>query len=244
MTIPYTYLIGWSSHRKFYYGVRYRAGCSPSDLWITYFTSSRTVARLRVKWGEPDVIQVRRIFKSPRSAYLWETKVLRRITISKPHWLNHTTNQNRPPTLCPGAVLGRPQSVEHKQAISKALKGRRRSPTHNLNHASSVAARSEETKQLMISRMKSAHANRDPEAQAARSNRIRQRRQGSTASEQTRKKMSLSRSGRVQSPETIARRQATKALKAFTIQSWGAPNILGPVFGLHWLRVWHDQCPS
>lgn len=29
----YTYLIGWSSHNKFYYGVRYAKGSNPNELW-------------------------------------------------------------------------------------------------------------------------------------------------------------------------------------------------------------------
>ena len=41
--IPYTYIIGWSSLNKWYYGVRYAKNCKPEDLWKTYFTSSKHV---------------------------------------------------------------------------------------------------------------------------------------------------------------------------------------------------------
>jgi len=41
--IPYTYLIGWTSTNKYYYGVRFAKNCNPSELFITYFTSSKHV---------------------------------------------------------------------------------------------------------------------------------------------------------------------------------------------------------
>jgi hypothetical protein len=84
---PYCYLIGWSKQNKFYYGVRYSiktqciysTGCHPDDFWVTYFTSSRYVAEYRNLYGEPDVIQIRRTFKTGIEAITWEEKVLRRL---------------------------------------------------------------------------------------------------------------------------------------------------------------------
>jgi hypothetical protein len=58
--IPYTYVIGWSSLQKYYYGVRYAKNCNPLDLWVSYFTSSKRVAHYREKFGEPDIIQIRK----------------------------------------------------------------------------------------------------------------------------------------------------------------------------------------
>lgn len=95
---PYTYLIGWSSHNKFYYGVRYATktkclpnfdGCHPNDLWKSYFTSSKHVHEFREKYGEPDIVQVRRIFEDKESAIAWEEKVLRRLHVKRSVvWLN------------------------------------------------------------------------------------------------------------------------------------------------------------
>lgn len=88
-TIPYTYLIGWSQHSKYYYGVRYAKGCSPDDLWVGYFTSSKLVDDTRSVHGEPDIIQIRKTFDSRESAILWEQKVLQRLDVlNKKHWLN------------------------------------------------------------------------------------------------------------------------------------------------------------
>lgn len=54
---PYTYHIAWTSIDKHYYGVRYAKNCHPSDLWQTYFTSSKHVKNTRERYGEPDIIE-------------------------------------------------------------------------------------------------------------------------------------------------------------------------------------------
>lgn len=91
--IPYTYLIGWSKLNLWYYGSRYannkRGTAHPSDLFITYFTSSKQVKEFRKIHGEPDVIQVRRNFKTKEAAVKWEAKVLRRLDVKNdPKFLN------------------------------------------------------------------------------------------------------------------------------------------------------------
>jgi hypothetical protein len=86
---PYTYLIGWKNHNKWYYGVRYSSKCNPDDLWKTYFTSSKQVEMFIVKFGDPDIIQVRKTFNDPKKAKLWEDNVLRRLGVStNTKWLN------------------------------------------------------------------------------------------------------------------------------------------------------------
>lgn len=79
---PYTYLIGWSKHNKWYYGLRYAKNCHPADLWKSYFTSSRVVKNLYKKLGDPDVIQIRSIHKSKEAAIRWESTVLRRLKVN------------------------------------------------------------------------------------------------------------------------------------------------------------------
>lgn len=91
MTTPFTYLIGWSVHNKWYYGVRFAKNCNPDDLWTKYFTSSKYVQQMREEHGEPDVVEVRRTFLSQIDARLWEQKVLRRLdAVKSTHWLNKT----------------------------------------------------------------------------------------------------------------------------------------------------------
>jgi hypothetical protein len=87
--IPYTYYLYWAELDLHYYGVRYANGCNPNDLWTTYFTSSSYVNRLRKNYGDPDIIQVRKIFSEAVSAKNWESKVLRRVkALDKMNWLN------------------------------------------------------------------------------------------------------------------------------------------------------------
>lgn len=88
-TIPYTYLIGWKNLNKWYYGVRYRPGCNPSELMKTYNTSSYYVKELMLIYGKPDVIEIRKIFSNGVDALKWETKVLRRMkVVQNEKWLN------------------------------------------------------------------------------------------------------------------------------------------------------------
>jgi hypothetical protein len=82
--IPFTYLIGWSHLNTWYYGRKTEQGCCPNDLWTTYFTSSDEVNEFRIKNGEPDIIQIRKIFpNNPKACCDWEDKVLDRMNVMK-----------------------------------------------------------------------------------------------------------------------------------------------------------------
>lgn len=64
-----------------YYGVRYARDCHPSDLFVTYFTSSDYVTDYINEHGLPDIVEVRRKFASGATteAITWEHNVLQRI---------------------------------------------------------------------------------------------------------------------------------------------------------------------
>ncbi len=98
MTIyqPYTYLIGWSQFNKWYYGVRTAKFANPGDLWASYFTSSKFVKQFRKQFGEPDIVEVRKIFSSGKEALIWEQKVLTRLDVAESEiWLNkHNGGKN------------------------------------------------------------------------------------------------------------------------------------------------------
>lgn len=136
--MAYTYLIGWSALGLWYYGVRYARGCSVGDLWKTYFTSSLEVKRMRGEHGEPDVVEVRRVFDDPAKAREWEDRVLRRTgAVKSPRWINasnggHEFNSTSSDTRAKisaakkGVVTPRPPtSEETKKRISEAAKGRK-----------------------------------------------------------------------------------------------------------------------
>lgn len=80
-TIPYTYLVGWSEHKKYYYGVRYAKYCNPDEFWKKYFTSSKYVHKFAETYGEPDIKQIRKTFKDPKKAIIWERKVLVKMNV-------------------------------------------------------------------------------------------------------------------------------------------------------------------
>lgn len=83
---PYTYYLAWLSEdgsvRKAYYGVRYAKGCHPSDLFSTYFTSSRYVNGYIRNRGYPHLIEVRDVFAGDRAgeeAVKCEAKILSKL---------------------------------------------------------------------------------------------------------------------------------------------------------------------
>jgi len=120
---PFCYLIGWSALKKFYYGVRYAKGTIPSDLWTKYYTSSKYVAKYREKYGEPDIIQVRKVFTTAKDAILWEEKVIRRLNaIYQECWLNKNNTSS-------GArrIVNEPKSDEQKERQRQLMTGKRHS---------------------------------------------------------------------------------------------------------------------
>jgi len=116
MTIPYTYLIGWSKHNKWYYGVRWAKNCRPEEMWKKYFTSSIYVKKFSEEFGPPDVIQIRKTFNTAKSARAWEHKVLVRMKVKHDdRWLN--ANDQQAPD---GSEI---QSIASKKGADK-LRGR------------------------------------------------------------------------------------------------------------------------
>lgn len=73
---PYVYAIAWTGLNTAYVGVRYGRGCHPSDLWKSYFTSSRYVAEFRREHGEPDVVDIIDVFLNEQQAQACEQEIL------------------------------------------------------------------------------------------------------------------------------------------------------------------------
>jgi hypothetical protein len=95
--MPYTYLIGWSKFNIFYYGVRYSKKCNVNDLWVQYKTSSKYVHEFTKNNGDPDIIQVRKVFDNKDLALKWESKVLKRMDVVKDcRFLNRWDNNMIP----------------------------------------------------------------------------------------------------------------------------------------------------
>lgn len=113
----FTYLFGWSKTEKYYYGVRYKDGCGPETLGVTYFSSSRYVKEYIKEHGIPDIIEVRKTFETKQEAKDWETKVLIRLNAGgNPKWLNRGNN---------GSFRNCVMDEQTRKAISRANKGRK-----------------------------------------------------------------------------------------------------------------------
>ena len=95
--IPYTYLIGWSKHNKFYYGRRTAKNCNPEEFWKKYFTSSKEVKSFREENGEPDIILIRKTFpNNPDACKLWESKFLEKVNAqNNPKFLNKRNGDHK-----------------------------------------------------------------------------------------------------------------------------------------------------
>lgn len=135
----YTYLIGWSKHNVWYYGRRTAIKCDPTDLWVKYFTSSKHVSKFRIEHGEPDVVQIRKVFGDNfHKCTLWETRVLTSLNAAKSEkWLNKTNGDLKWDTT--GIIFseeinikkgnssrGKPKSEEHKHKIGLSNLGKKK----------------------------------------------------------------------------------------------------------------------
>ena len=201
--IPYTYLVGWSQHDLWYYGVRYARDCSPGDLWVTYFTSSKQVALKRSELGEPDVVEVRKTFGAATSAKVWEVRVIRRIgAVRNRRWLNQC-NQNI--EFCRYGPL----SPETKKKIGEANRENLliyAKMTKSDATKAKISAANKNHPGIIASARKLVHT-------ADAKKRIGEAKRGRVVGDDTRMKLSASNSGKIQTPETIAKRVASNTGK-------------------------------
>jgi hypothetical protein len=112
-TIYFTYHIYHPETNKHYYGARWKEGCSPKDLWKTYFTSSKKVHNLIEEYGKDSfIVEIRKTFDSKEKCLSWEQRVLKRLKVKKnDNWLNIAIGK---PTM-----LGKKHSVSTKEKMKK-----------------------------------------------------------------------------------------------------------------------------
>ena len=133
----YTYKLIWTTHGKWYYGVRYAKNANPNDLLKTYFTSSRHVKRFIEENGMPDVAKVTKIFPTKEEAIEWEHKFLSRTQAHlNSNSLNLTTNKAIHPYHLSKATKGK--SYEEIHGIEKALVLKRKRSDGNRNRTKVV----------------------------------------------------------------------------------------------------------
>lgn len=125
--IPYTYMIGWSSLNLWYYGRRTAKDCHPNELWKTYFTSSKYVSKTRKDLGEPDIVQVRKIFDNVLECCEWEVTVLRRLKVlTSDKWLNKAVGSTWINNPCSGEFNGFYGKKHTQENLKRAVDTRRK----------------------------------------------------------------------------------------------------------------------
>lgn len=133
---PYTYLIGWSKHDRWYYGCEYGSiskTANPQNLWTTYFTSSKYVKDFRCQHGEPDIIQIRKTFNTEENTRNWEKRVLIRLkVVNDRRWLNEGVGSIHFSEIVRKRMgdwqRNKPKTEKARLNMSKAQRGKKRNP--------------------------------------------------------------------------------------------------------------------
>ena len=149
-TIPFTYLIKHIPTNRYYYGVRYKKGCHPNDLWTKYFTSSKKVKGLIKKYGKKSFIfEIRKTFKTFQEAINWENKILKRMkVIYRDDFLNLTNNKSIDPNYLSKIRKGKNNTFYGKKHSKETIKKMRIASTGK-NNPMYGKKRTEEVKQKL-----------------------------------------------------------------------------------------------
>ena len=206
---PYTYLIEWTDHNVFYYGVRYnqkiRGKTPEQDLWVDYFTSSKYVQEFREEHGDPDRIEVRKVFDSADTARNWETKFLKRIrAVEKENWLNKTYSDGR--------WYNSGHSEEVRRKMSEARKNVSEETRRKIGEAAKGRKHSVET------RKKISEANKRRKISEETLRKMSEAKKGRRHSEDHKRKMSEAQKGRKFSE--AHKRKISEALKGKKGKKW------------------------
>ena len=152
--LPFTYILHYLPTNQYYYGSRYAKGCHPSQLWTTYYTSSKKIKQLISEHGT-DVFRAKitRTFNTKEEARVWEHKFLKKVKASNnPKWLNQHNGDGN--FLNKGGLK---LSVEHRKKISENNKGKLKPGTKfammGNNHSKGNKFSDESRKKLSISRL-------------------------------------------------------------------------------------------
>jgi hypothetical protein len=119
--IPFTYLVKHIPTNRYYYGVKFKKGCHPNDLWTKYFTSSKKVKSLIRKYGKKSFLfEVRKTFKTQKQARKWEHKVLRRMkVIYRDDFLNLSDSLHIDPKIISKSKMGNKNHMYGKKMTKK-----------------------------------------------------------------------------------------------------------------------------
>lgn len=184
---PFAYLIRSKLDGKLYYGIRFSNDADPSQLWTTYFTSSKEIRAKVKKYGpESFTAEVRKVFETAEQAINWESRFLTRINAaSRDDWMNRSNGY-----VALGKInLGKRKTEQHWENWKMARKG------HTV---------SEETKK------KIGDANRGRKQTAEANERRRIASTGYKHDDEAKQRIREAATGRKHSPETLAKIKAAR----------------------------------
>jgi hypothetical protein len=194
---PFTYLIKFKPTGQVYYGVRYAKNCNPTQLWTTYFTSSKQIKNLIKEYGIASFqTQIRHVFNTKEAAVLWESKILSKFNAAlNPLWLNQNNGDRK-------FIGSRKWTDYQKQILSQKLSGRKlsdetKSKLSAVHKGKPKPPISDETR----AKLKNAANNVSDETRAKISNSL----NGHLVSTETRSKISVANTGKTHTAETKAK---------------------------------------
>lgn len=117
---PFTYLIKFKPTGQVYYGSRTKQGCQLTDLWSSYYTSSKTVRQLVAEHGRDAFeIEIRKTFATKEQALLWEHRVLRRVDAARnPKYLNKNNGDRKFINTGENSMKGKKHTADARRRMS------------------------------------------------------------------------------------------------------------------------------
>lgn len=149
---PYTYYLYHRPTKTHYYGVRTAKNCNPTELWESYFSTSKSVKRLIEEYGKDSFdCKVRKIFNDPLDALRWEHKFLSKIdAASRLDWLNKYNGGN---TFTTAQQIPWNKGITHSESTKKILSEARKRYTGK-RHPMFGKRHTEESKEKMSKNQK------------------------------------------------------------------------------------------
>ena len=123
---PFVYLLKFKPTGQLYYGSRTKKNCQITDLWTTYFSSSKVIKDLIKEFGKDAFeYEIRKTFETKEEAISYEHRILKRINAKKnPMFLN----RNNGGKSFIGNQYGARASDETRQKMSNSALGRVKTP--------------------------------------------------------------------------------------------------------------------
>lgn len=112
---PFFYIVKHLESGVRYAGIRFAKNCHPSQLGVSYFTSSRLVMK-RWKSGDKFIIEKIRVFDTSEAAAKWEGKFLQRVKATDSlFWFNRCNGGTSPMASYYSSELGKKEKSKLMQ---------------------------------------------------------------------------------------------------------------------------------